>query len=55
MYKDTENWIKSCKKCAQRKTPKQISKFGLNPINEATFPFRMLGVDIWCGLPETPS
>ena len=26
MYKDTENWIKGCKKCAQRKTPKQISK-----------------------------
>jgi hypothetical protein len=38
-----------------KETPKQITKIGLNPINEATFPFEMLGVDILCGLPETPN
>jgi hypothetical protein len=41
MYSDTEKWIKVSTKCAQRKTPKQVTKIGLNPINEATFPFEM--------------
>ena len=25
MYKDTEDWIKSCVECAKRKSPKQIT------------------------------
>ena len=53
MYGDTHKWIKACTKCAMRKSPRQITKIGLNPINEAKFPFEMLGVDILCGLPET--
>ena len=51
MYTDTEKWIKSCTNCAKRKTPTNITKVDLNPINEATYPFEMLGVDILCGLP----
>jgi hypothetical protein len=53
MYTDTEKWIKSCTNCAKRKTPTNITKVDLNPINGAIYPFEMLGVDILCGLPET--
>jgi hypothetical protein len=53
MYRDTERWIKACTKCSQRKTSKQVTKIDMHPINEASHPFEMLGVDILCGLPET--
>jgi hypothetical protein len=53
MYRDTERWIKACTKCSQRKTPKQVTKIDMHPINEAIHLSELLGVDILCGLPET--
>jgi hypothetical protein len=45
MYEDTVNWVKSCKDCAARKTPPP-KHAPLIPINKATKPFEMVGVDI---------
>ena len=52
MYKDTFQWTKACVKCAKRKRP-ESTKLSLNPINEAKFPFEMVGVDILGPLTET--
>ena len=46
MYKDTEDWIKSCVECAKRKSPKQITKIEMHPIESPDTPFDKLGVDI---------
>ena len=55
MYYDVKAWVKSCKSCAKRKTPKIITKIGMNPIGVAKLPFEMIGVDILGPLPETTS
>ena len=53
MYKDTVRWLKSCRLCAMRKTPK-VTKIPLGIIDEADKPFDMVGVDLLGPLPETP-
>jgi hypothetical protein len=52
MYWDTVNWLKACKNCAMKKAPVP-ARAPLQPINEAKFPFDMLGVDILGPLTET--
>lgn len=54
MYRDTKNWVESCSKCASRKTP-STKRAQMVPINNATKPFDMVGVDILGPLPETYS
>ncbi len=53
MYNDTDCWIKSCATCSKKKTPKQITKIAMHPIDAPARPFEMLGVDIVGPLPET--
>ncbi|CAF1039823.1 unnamed protein product [Brachionus calyciflorus] len=52
MLRDTSKWIRSCKVCAQIKNPKP-KRANLIPIEGATKPFDMVGVDILGPLPET--
>ncbi|CAF1071831.1 unnamed protein product [Brachionus calyciflorus] len=52
MLRDTNKWIRSCKMCAQIKSP-QPNRANLIPIEGATKPFDMVGVDILGPLPET--
>ncbi|CAF1149257.1 unnamed protein product, partial [Brachionus calyciflorus] len=52
MYNDTVDYVKSCKICAQRKNPKP-TRAALQPLNDATYPFQMIGVDILGPLKET--
>ena len=53
MYDDTARWLKSCRLCSMRKTPK-VTKIPLGIIDEAEKPFDMIGVDLLGPLPETP-
>lgn len=52
MYNDTDDYLKRCVACAKRKTP-ACTRTHLNPINEASMPFDMMGVDILGPLKKT--
>ena len=51
-YRNTLNWVQSCKNCAARKNPNS-TKTELLPITEFDRPFDMVGMDIIGPLPET--
>ena len=53
MYRDTKRWLRACVECAKKKTPKNITKIEMTPIENFDKPFDMLGVDILGPLTET--
>ena len=52
MFKDVENWVKSCKLCASKKSSTQLAPGELQPI-QVSKPWEIIGVDILGPLTET--